>query len=92
MAEESDDEVNKDLLLLAMQQEKLLAELRQAYAQEEEEDTDERRAKINAEMEAKMKAINAGRHVSRDAIMKTRRLFASKILSCNVIELSDRGF
>lgn len=72
VAEESEDEVDKDLLLLALQQEKLIAELRQAYAQEEEEDTDERRAKINAEMEARMKAINAGRHVSSEVLSKRR--------------------
>ena len=64
VAEESEDEVNKDLLLLAMQQEKLIADLRQAYAAEEEEDTEENRARRNAEMEARMKAINAGRPVS----------------------------
>ena len=64
ISEESEDEVNKDLLLLAMQQEKLITELRLAYAEEEEEDTDERRAKRNEEMEARMKAINAGRPVS----------------------------
>ena len=56
--------MNKDLLLLAMQQEKLIAELRQAYALEDEEDTEENRARRNAEMEARMRAINAGRHVS----------------------------
>jgi len=63
MTDESEDEVSKDLLLLAQQQEKLLAELRQAYAADEEGDPEERKARLNADMEAKIQALNAGRAV-----------------------------
>lgn len=61
MADEDEEEVNKELLLLALQQDKLLAELKLAYAAEEDEDPD----KMNAEMEARIRALNAGRPVSR---------------------------
>ena len=61
MAEEDEEEVNKELLLLALQQEKLLAELKLAYAAEEGDDDPD---KMNAEMEARIRALNAGRPVS----------------------------
>ena len=57
-----DDELERDLILLAQQQEKLLAELALAYEQESEREREEmesgRRAAFDQEMEARVKAMN----------------------------------
>lgn len=64
---ENEDEVNKDLLLLAQQQEKLIAQLRKAYETDgNEADAAERKRKLDEEMEARMKALNASRGVCTD--------------------------
>ena len=57
-----DDELERDLILLAQQQEKLLAELALAYEEESEREREEmesgRRAAFDQEMEARVKAMN----------------------------------
>nr|XP_002123735.5 trichohyalin-like [Ciona intestinalis] len=63
IAHESEEEVNKDLLLLAQQQEKLIAELQQAYADDGVDEGGEKKAKFDAEMEARIRALNEGRGV-----------------------------
>ena len=56
-----DDELERDLILLAKQQEKPLAELTKAYAEESEKERDEiesgRRDAFNREMEARLKGM-----------------------------------
>lgn len=57
-----EDELDRELILLAQQQEKLLAELALAYEQENEREREEmesgRRAAFDKEMEARVKAMN----------------------------------
>lgn len=58
----SDDQLERDLLQLAREQERLLAELQRSYAEEDAElrrhhDT-ERRGKLDAEMEALARAMS----------------------------------
>ena len=57
-----EDELERDLILLAQQQEKLLAELALAYEEENERERGEvesgRRAAFDQEMEARVKAMN----------------------------------
>ena len=57
-----EDELERDLILLAQQQEKLLAELALAYEQESEREREEmesgRRAEFDKEMEARVKSMN----------------------------------
>lgn len=56
-----DDELERDLILLAKEQEKLLAELTKAYAEESERERDEiesgRRDAFDREMEARLKGM-----------------------------------
>ena len=67
LLQDDEDQVHKDLLLLAKQQEKLIRELRSAWEQEEDTGSPgEKSARLNAEMEAKIRAINALRPVSDD--------------------------
>lgn len=57
-----EDELERDLILLAQQQERLLAELALAYEQESEREREEmesgRRAEFDKEMEARVKSMN----------------------------------
>ena len=57
-----EDELEKELVLLAKQQEKLLAELALAYEEENQRDKEEmesgRRAAFDQEMEARVRAMN----------------------------------
>ena len=57
-----ESELERDLVLLAKQQEKLLAELSRAYAEESEREREEResgrRAAFDEEMEARVRAMN----------------------------------
>ena len=57
-----EDEMDRDLILLATQQEKLLAELARAYSEEYERERDEvdsgRRAAFDQEMEARVRNMN----------------------------------
>lgn len=57
-----EDELDKELILLAQQQEKLLAELALAYEQESEREREEmesgRREAFDKEMEARVRAMN----------------------------------
>lgn len=57
-----EDALDRDLILLAQQQEKLLAELALAYEEESEREREEmesgRRKAFDAEMEARVKAMN----------------------------------
>ena len=59
----SDDQLEQDLIKLAKEQEKLLAELHQAYAEEDEElrnsFNNDRKTKLDAEMEALAKAMSS---------------------------------
>ena len=54
----SEDQLEKDLLLLAKEQEKLAAELRKAYEEELEAERDERRQARDEEMEKKIREMN----------------------------------
>lgn len=57
-----EDALDRDLILLAQQQEKLLAEIALAYEEESEREREEmesgRRKAFDAEMEARVKAMN----------------------------------
>ncbi|XP_078608959.1 uncharacterized protein LOC144880579 isoform X5 [Branchiostoma floridae x Branchiostoma japonicum] len=58
----SNDELDQDLMLLAKQQEQMIAELNKAFAEElareQEEINSGRKAQLDAEMEARIRALN----------------------------------
>ncbi|XP_077866206.1 uncharacterized protein LOC144353786 [Saccoglossus kowalevskii] len=60
MTDPSDAQQDKEFRLLALQQEKLLAELQKAYAEEMEKaaNNEARKSEMDAEMEARMRALN----------------------------------
>lgn len=62
---EDDDQVSRDLKLLALQQDKLIAELLKAYKDEEGDDPEGKKRRLDEEMEARIRALNNSRAVSR---------------------------
>lgn len=82
----SDDELEKDLIQLAKEQEKLISELKQAYAEEEDKlgrNIDAgRKAKFDTEMEALAKAMSSSvpATVLENAIEMMREVLYFKIL------------
>ena len=54
----NEDELERELMHLEREQEKLIAELRKAYQDDMEAESSERRAALNEEMERKARELN----------------------------------
>ena len=93
-----EDELDRDLILLAQQQEKLLAELALAYEQESEREREElesgRREAFDKEMEARVKAMNlsVAPEEIEGAFEEVREVSEIKPPLCAIVLLSSFHF